>query len=83
MLFFQIDATIRPGLTSLTWSSMNTDTYFESVRNALTDVGGLIKQVLLNCVFLPIKIYYINNLSFIQMDAKMFVTMCCVNCQIH
>ncbi|KAI0211059.1 Dynein heavy chain 8, axonemal [Lamellibrachia satsuma] len=42
----RIDATIRPGLTSLTWSSMNTDTYFESVRNVLTDVDGLIKQLL-------------------------------------
>lgn len=76
ILFIQIDATIRPGLINLTWSSMNMDSYFESVRNALIDFDALITQVILNYLyFIIIKsvtyfavIYYIKYYTVCQQD---------------
>ena len=42
---FQVDAAIRPGLLSLTWSSMGLDTYIKSVRASLKELTILIKQI--------------------------------------
>ena len=41
----KVNAAIRPGLISLTWTSMNLELYFAQVRHELTGLERLIKQV--------------------------------------
>lgn len=40
-----LDAVIRPGETTLTWTSMNVDTYLERMRNAISDLDHLVSKV--------------------------------------
>ncbi|KAL7701682.1 dynein heavy chain [Lotmaria passim] len=41
----KLDAIIRPGETTLTWTSMNVDTYLERVRNGINEVDHLVSKV--------------------------------------
>ncbi|XP_072165822.1 dynein axonemal heavy chain 8-like [Diadema setosum] len=41
----KVDIAIQPGLTMLTWTSLNLEAYFSNMRAALTDLSLLIKQV--------------------------------------
>ncbi|CAH1796663.1 unnamed protein product [Owenia fusiformis] len=40
-----VDTALRPGLISLTWTSLNLDQFFQSIRSALRELDLLIKQV--------------------------------------
>ena len=42
----KVDTVIRPGLVSLTWTSMNIQSYFADIKAALTTLDHLIKKVL-------------------------------------
>jgi len=41
----QIDGLLRPGLTSLTWTSINLDLYFEHVKSGIEELGAFVYQV--------------------------------------
>ncbi|XP_063956179.1 dynein axonemal heavy chain 8-like [Lytechinus pictus] len=41
----KVDIAIQPGLTMLTWTSLNLDAYFMSIKEALRNLSLLIKQV--------------------------------------
>jgi len=41
----QIDGLLRPGLTSLTWTSINLDRYFDLVKSGIDELGAFVNQV--------------------------------------
>jgi len=41
----QIDGLLRPGLTSLTWTSINLDRYFDHVKSGVDELSTFIYQV--------------------------------------
>ena len=42
----KVDLAIRPGLLSLTWTSLNLDVYFSNIKIALDQLDLLIKKVI-------------------------------------
>jgi len=46
-LWLQIDGLLRPGLTSLTWSSINLDRYFDCVKSGIDELSAFFYQVTL------------------------------------
>jgi len=41
----QIDGLLRPGLTSLTWTSINLDLYFDRVKSGVDELAAFVYQV--------------------------------------
>jgi len=41
----QIDGLLRPGLTSLTWTSINLDLYFDHVKSGIDELSTFVYQV--------------------------------------
>ncbi|XP_033097186.1 dynein heavy chain 5, axonemal-like, partial [Anneissia japonica] len=41
----KVDLIIQPGLTVLSWTSLNIEAYFHSIRKALRDLALLVKEV--------------------------------------
>ena len=53
-MMLQIDGLVRPGLTSLTWTSINLDRYFDLVKSGIDELVAFVNQVsrrhaMLNC----------------------------------
>ena len=46
----KVDMAIQPGLTMLSWTSLNLQSYFTTIKVALRDLSLLIKQVCASCM---------------------------------
>jgi len=45
---WQIDGLLRPGLTSLTWTSINLDRYFDMVKAGIDELAAFVYQVIVS-----------------------------------